>query len=294
MKMNRQSLVKKIPYITKYLLLLAVVLFAYVFIAQAILIPQEITRQYDQHLKPDFKLLSAKFNAISASSGLPAYNDPYADAQTSRNDLLATQKLIAETETSLHNYEQQADKLPSSLFATQSESYKKAKVVRTRAKDVFLQSREVLNGYKELTSYLLQVDTARTVLKNNLTDINSQTDLTRLAGQGDVVAKRAVQLRETLDGLKKSHVPTGFTAYHAALTVSFEESLSSLDQISNGLYLANDLQVNSGAQDLERAILKVESNDSTLFTAASTHSTELSEASELADKLDSLQPFLAQ
>lgn len=294
MKMNRQLLVKKIPYITKFLLVLVVVLLAYVVIAQTILIPREITAQYDQHLTPDLKLLSAKFNAISTSAGLPAYSDPYADAQSARNDLLATQKLIAETETSLHNYELQADKLPSSLFAAQSESYKKAEVIRAKAKDVFLQSREVLSGYKELTSYLLQVNTARTVLKNNLTDINSQTDLTRLAGQGDVVAARAVQLRDTLDALKKAHVPTGFADYHAALVASLAESLSSLNQISSGLYAADDSQVNNGAQALEQAVLKIESNDSTLFTTASNNSVELRDTSELADKIDSLQPFLEQ
>ncbi|QQS20005.1 hypothetical protein IPL85_00895 [Candidatus Saccharibacteria bacterium] len=294
MILQRQLFAKKIPLLTKFFLFVSVVLLAYVVIAQTILIPRAISMQYDHHLKPAFKLLSAKFNAVSASSGLPAYNDPYTDGQAARKELLATQKLIAETEVSLLNYQQQADKLPGSPLATHSESYKKAEVIRTRAKYVMLQSSEVLSGYKELTAYLLDVNTARTVLKNSATDINDLTDLTRLAGQGDVIAKRATQLSGTLDALKKTHAPTGFAEYHAALIVSFEQGLFGLTEISNGLYASDDSQVNAGAGFLEQAILKIESSDNALFTTAANRSVTLNETSELADKIDSLQPFLGQ
>lgn len=283
---------KSARYLTKLLLLVFFVLIGYVVIAQTILIPRAISVQYDRHLTPDFKQLSAKFNALSKSTELDAYNDPFSDVHAGRKDLLATQNLIAQTEQALSSYQEQASKLPSSPLAPRTENYKKAEVVRTRAKDVFLQSRQVIDDYKDLTGYLLQINSARTVLQNDTADINGLSDLNQLAGQGDVIAQRAFQLGGAITTLKQLHVPTGFGDYNAALIDSFQRAQAGLEELSQGLYAVDDTRINGGAQILEQGIQKYENDAATAFTAATTNSAILNNAGQVADKIDSLQPFL--
>lgn len=293
--MKLSFLGKQIPFLTKFFFFVFAVLVSYAIIAQTILIPRAISGQYDQVLNPDFKQVREKFNAISKSTEAAAYNDPYADPSVSRKELLQSRKLIAETELTLQNYEERANTLPSSPLAPLSGSYKKAEIIRERAQAVFLQSREVLNGYKQLTAYLLQANAAQTVLKNNTADINSLRDLNQLAGQGDVIAKRAAQVDETVKNLKANEeIPAGYGDYNAAFIASLEQVSTGLRQLSQGLIAASDAQINASAKVIEQAVLKHETDDNVLYSAASTNSATLKETSMIADKIDSLQPFMDQ
>ena len=256
-----------------------------IVVVYAVLVPLFVTRQYILAIRATADPLKGSYTELMKSTELPVVTDQDASDAVRRENIQSVLQLIDVTKEQLDYLKEASSRLTVLPYSDALGQYRDGQLLRGRAENFIGQSEEVMNGYRELITYLEAYYKAMGVGEAELDRFNQTVDLNIYSGQAEQVSMVATTIRTEADSLSKVAHPAEMEDLHAATIAALHEAADGFDDLAAGLRIPADGPIYAAAGRLENATARFENIKWTGFEGSLRASRVMKDLGDLEDKL---------
>lgn len=171
-------------------LVAAAVILGLGLISYLVVVPTVIAKRYLSESDRELTAVTNSLNEVAASVQVPLFNDPDITLQERQKQLDEASDKTNEARRQLSNFEQ-SSKLLSLPGSGITGGYRAAVVRQEQSQGIVSQSRQVMDEYADLLSYLKSYTDLQTKLDSSLNNFNSIQDFDALKGRGGIMHEEA-------------------------------------------------------------------------------------------------------
>lgn len=222
---------------------------------------------------------------VASSTSLPLFTDPDISLTVRSTQIRSALDDVARAQKNLASLESagRLAGLPGGDFAS---TYRTAEVRHKQSQALVEQSRQVLDEYYGLLTYLQTYTDMQIRLDEHLASFNSIHDFNTLIGNGDSMLSAANELYADADKLRNLPTPAGFGQLGAEGTATLSQAANNFAMLGRGLNIGDDATIYGAVAQLEAIGLKNTVEDKDLLVALADKSPILRELADLPEKAE--------
>jgi hypothetical protein len=250
-----------------------------------LVVPTAVGRHYLTDMQAALSASREVLKKAADGTALPLFRDPDISLPVRSSQIRSAIDDIARAEDMLARLESAGRlvKLPGGNFAN---TYRTAEVRHKQSQALVSQSRQVLDEYRKLLTYLQTYTDMQMRLDEHLASFNNIHDFNTLIGNGGSMISTANALYADADKLRNMPAPAGFEQLGAAGAATLSQAANNFAMLGRGLNTGNDAIIYTAVAQLEAIELKNTVEDKDLLVSLADKSPILRELADLPEKAE--------
>jgi len=250
-----------------------------------LVVPTAVGRHYLDDIHQSLSTTGEALKKTASSATLPLFTDPDISLSARNDQIRSALQDIKYAEDTLARLESTSRlvKLPGGDFA---HTYRTAEVRHNQSQALVKQSRQVLDEYRNLLTYLQTYTEMQARLDGHLAAFNSIYDFNTLIGNGGSMFSAANELYADADKLRSIPAPAGFEQLTTEGAATLSQAANNFVMLGRGLDLGDDATIYSAVAQLEAIELKNTVEDKDLLVTLADKSPILRELADLPEKAE--------